>query len=458
MTIRTPVHVWLPEQVEPTLAGTFTHDPAKLLGQFEYAETYKAAGHPALAPDMPLRRSKLSVSGGAAVFPVFLDAGPDAWGRHLLGRRLARDVSELEALMLCPTDGVGNIALGELTAARLRVLAQDEFFAVLEEVEAKGIAITDLEEQVLNAAQNGTSLGGTKPKLTIQRDGLQFLAKFPAPGDSRWLPHIECAMLKLARACDVNAIANPEIWQVSPGRAALLVPRFDRVTTAAGTGRRGYVSAHSVLKLNQFPAPKPGDIVQLPLTGVSPQALRKSYVSFVEAMTPWCGGEQHLFEERRELWRRIVFNALIRNLDDHTHNHGLLCHDMLSARQQWKLAPAFDLVPSAAASAQPAFCMAYRYVPANTRKKIAHPRLVSGVNLDDLLAAATEHYGYTADDAKDHLHRAASTVTKQWQCYLAEEGVPTEERARFNATFAFAEEVVRDLHNQQLPTPTPANS
>ena len=441
MTTSTPVHVWLPEQVEPMLAGTFTHDPAKLRGQFEYAESYKADGHPALSPDMPLRKSKLTVSGGAAVFPVFLDAGPDAWGRHLLSRRLARDVSELEALMLCPTDGVGNIALGELTTARLQVLTQDEFFSVLEDVEAKGVAVTDLEEQVLNAAQNGTSLGGTKPKLTIQRDGYQYLAKFPAPGDSIWLPHIECAMLKLARACDVNAIANPEIWEVAPGRSALLVPRFDRVTTAAGITRRGYVSAQSVLKLDQFPAPKAGDIVQLSLTGITPQAFRKSYVSFVEAMAPWCGGEQHLFEERRELWRRIVFNALIRNLDDHTHNHGLLCHDMLPTRQQWTLSPAFDLVPFSAASAHPAFCMAYRYVPANARKKIAQPRLVTGVNLDDLLAAATDHYGYSADDAKDHLHRAATTVAKQWERYLAEEGVPAVERARFNATFAFAGEV-----------------
>lgn len=445
MTASTPVHVWLPEQVEPTLAGTFTHDPSKLRGQFEYAESYKAASHPALAPDMPLRKSKLTVSGGAAIFPVFLDAGPDTWGRHLLSRRLERDVSELEALMLCPTDGVGNIALGELTSARLQVFTQAEFVAVLEDVEAKGVAVTDLEEQVLNAVQNGTSLGGTKPKLTIERDGQQFLAKFPAPGDSIWLPHIECAMLKMARACKVDAIADPEIWQVSQGRSALLVPRFDRVTTAAGTARRGYVSAHSVLKLDHFSAPKPGDILQLSLTGISPQAFRKSYVSFVEAMTPWCGSEQQLFEERRELWRRIVFNALIRNLDDHTHNHGLLCHDMLSPIQRWRLSPAFDLVPFAAASAQPTFCMAYRWVPANTRKKIRQPRLVSGVNLDDLLAAATEHYGYSTEEARDHLHEAAATVTNQWERYLEEEGVPTLERSRFNGTFAFAGEVARDL-------------
>ena len=42
-----------------------------------------------------------------------------------------------------------------------------------------------------------------------------------------------------------------------------------------------------------------------------------------------------------ELWRRIVFNLLITNVDDHLHNHGFL-H---VAHGQWRLAPAFDVNP-----------------------------------------------------------------------------------------------------------------
>lgn len=54
---------------------------------------------------------------------------------------------------------------------------------------------------------NGGNSLDTKPKLTVSRDGVQFLVKFPERGDTRWLPHIECAMLKLARKCGIHLLA-----------------------------------------------------------------------------------------------------------------------------------------------------------------------------------------------------------------------------------------------------------
>lgn len=159
MTHTAPVHVWLPDSPTPVLAGEFTHDSVGPVGRFRYDSAYLAARHPPLAPDLPLRSRPCAVTGGHGIFPLFMDAGPDAWGRHLLARRLERDVSEVEALMLCPTDGVGNIALGEVTPERQRVLTIDEFLNILSGLEAGGQAQTDQEEQVLDAAQNGTSLG-----------------------------------------------------------------------------------------------------------------------------------------------------------------------------------------------------------------------------------------------------------------------------------------------------------
>ena len=89
--------------------------------------------------------------GGTGIFPLFLDAGPDAWGRHLLARRLEHEVDEMQALTLCATDGVGNIALGEITEERTRILAMDEFLAILGEIEAGTVVASDLEAQVLDA-------------------------------------------------------------------------------------------------------------------------------------------------------------------------------------------------------------------------------------------------------------------------------------------------------------------
>jgi serine/threonine-protein kinase HipA len=45
--------------------------------------------------------------------------------------------------------------------------------------------------------------------------------------------------------------------------------------------------------------------------------------------------------DARELFRRMVFNALISNLDDHPRNHALLAPD-----RQWQLSPAYDLTPA----------------------------------------------------------------------------------------------------------------
>lgn len=437
MTHAAPVHVWLADSPAPVLAGEFTHDSAGPVGRFRYDASYLAARHPPLAPDLPLRSRPFAVTGGHGIFPLFMDAGPDAWGRHLLARRLERDVSEVEALMLCPTDGVGNIAMGEITPERQRVLTIDEFLTILSGLEAGGQAQTDQEEQVLDAAQNGTSLGGTKPKLTVSRDGVHYLAKFPQQGDSRWLPHTECAMLKLAEACGIGTCKDPEVWHLSAGRAALLLRRFDRTTTPAGVLRKGYVSAHALLRLD-LATPAPAETLHYGTVGFTSQGLRKSYVSLAEGMARWCGGQAAHRGERRELWRRIVFNALIRNLDDHSKNHGLLCEDMV--QQRWRLAPAFDLVPAAALPQNPALSMGYRYVPGTRRgRQPLPPRLVTTVDAGDLVAAAADHYGYAPEEAQEALHAIAAIIADQWRKMMSAEGVPGEEIRRFETTFGFAE-------------------
>ncbi|PKO94402.1 MAG: type II toxin-antitoxin system HipA family toxin [Betaproteobacteria bacterium HGW-Betaproteobacteria-10] len=429
------VHVWLTEMTSPVIAGEFTHDAGTRTGRFVYGAEYLKGGYPALSPDLPLRSRPVSVVGGTGIFPLFLDAGPDAWGRHLLARRLEHDVDEMEALTLCATDGVGNIALGELSDERSRVLSMDEFLAILGEIESGTVIASDLEAQVLDAVQNGTSLGGTKPKLTISRDNVHYLAKFPEPGDSRWLPHIESAMLKLGRQCGIRT-CDGEVWHLPGGqRAALLVKRFDRETTSQGIYRRGFVSAHALLRLDLNP-PSQNDTLTFATQGFSLQTLRKSYVSLASDMLKWCGSQEIHREERRELWRRIVFNALIRNSDDHSKNHGLLCDDM--RKQHWRLAPAFDLVAPISSTEHCALAMAYRYVPAPRRGPSQAPRLVTRVSIDDLIASACEHYGYVETEAREYLLFAASQVTSNWQTLMVEEGMPADEVGRFKATFSCA--------------------
>ena len=440
MTETVSVHVWLPGETIPVQAGTFTHDATRPLGEFHYDPDYLNAHAPSLAPDLPLKRGALRLATGKAILPLLLDAGPDTWGRHVLARRLGREITEFEALSLCPTDGVGNLALGDLTEERMQLLTLEQFLEILAELEAGGVAATNLEERVLDAALNGTSLGGTKPKLTLVRNETQYLAKFPEPGDSLWLPHTECAMLRLANECGIRA-SLAEVWRLPDGRAALLVERFDRTRLPEGWARTAYVSAHALLRLDMV-TPRGEDQLALATQGFTVSGLRRSYVTLAADMAKWCGGRETHRDERRELWRRIVFNALIRNLDDHTRNHGLLCqsHDP----HTWRLSPAFDLVPARAIAQTPALAMAYRYIPPTKKARQQNgPRLIARISTEDLLAAATEHYGYEPEEALAYLQQTATTVHSRWQPLMAEAGMPAEAIQRFSSVFAYAADLAR---------------
>ena len=426
------VWVWLPGDTGPTLAGQFQHDGKQ--GEFVYALAYLAAKHPPLAPDMPTKAAKCRISDGAGIFPIFLDAGPDTWGLHLLERRLERQIDLFESLTLCPVDGVGNLALGELTEERMRVLSIDQFLSILEEIKAQGKAITDVQEQVLDAVENGTSLGGTKPKLTLEKDGIQYLAKFPAKGDDPWLPHVESAMLKLSKRCGIDA-CEAEVWQLPDGKnTALLIKRFDRAPVSGGQSRLGFVSAHSVLRLDKQPVnatQADAGLLGFGTQGFTTDSLRKSYVAFADAMARWCGGHEFHLEARRELWRRIVFNALIRNTDDHARNHGLLCVDMPAKR--WQLAPAYDLVAPPIAREVPNLALAYRYIRPTNKQQA---RLVWAASRQDLIDAGVAHYGYKAEEATAQLETSIALIQSEWRNALAAEGMPTDAIQRYQGTFS----------------------
>ncbi|MBK5914653.1 type II toxin-antitoxin system HipA family toxin [Rhodocyclus purpureus] len=323
---------------------------------------------------------------------------------------------------------------GELTDERLLVLDVDEFLSILNDIKARGLAVTDVQEQVLDAVENGTSLGGTKPKLTLSSHGQQYLAKFPAKGDSPWLPHVEAAMLKLARRCGIDA-CQCEVWRLPDGRnRALLLKRFDRSPVAGGSGCIGFVSAHSVMRLDRQPtsaAQADARLLAFGTQGITTDSLRKSYVAFADAMARWCGGRDAHREARRELWRRIVFNALIRNADDHARNHGLLCADM--AAKRWQLAPAYDLVAPALARETPNLALAYLYIRPTARQGA---RLVWAATLADLLLAAELHYGYSREEARAYLQGTQDLIQSAWRSALRSEGMPEHEIDRYRASFS----------------------
>jgi serine/threonine-protein kinase HipA len=150
-------------------------------------------------------------------------------------------------------------------------------------------------------------------------DGL-WIAKFNRPDDKWNNARIEHAMLALARTCGLTT-AESKVVGIG-GRDVLLVKRFDREKTNAGYRRARMVSALTLLKAED-----------------SPQSRNKwSYVLLVEELRRVSAEPK---KDAAELFRRMCFNALISNTDDHPRNHALI-----AKARDWQLSPAYDLTPT----------------------------------------------------------------------------------------------------------------
>ncbi len=166
----------------------------------------------------------------------------------------------------------------------------------------------------------GTSMGGARPKAVVEDDTGLWLAKFNRPGD-RWnYPKTEHAMLELARQCGINA-ARSRIESIG-GSDVLLVQRFDREKNSLGYIRARMISGLTLLRAE--------DSIH--------KRDRWSYVIMAEELRRVVTEPK---QDATELFRRMCFNALISNLDDHPSNHALIAME-----QKWKLSPAYDLTPS----------------------------------------------------------------------------------------------------------------
>jgi serine/threonine-protein kinase HipA len=160
----------------------------------------------------------------------------------------------------------------------------------------------------------GTSLGGMRPKCTIlDESGRLCIGKFPSVADARSVTRGEVLALRLARDAGID-VAAARILELDEAPVAL-IERFDRTEEFA---RVHYLSAASMLQ-----ASRDED---------------RSYTEIADVIRSKCVRPT---DDVRQLWRRMVFNLLITNVDDHLHNHGFL----YEGDGQWRLAPAFDLNP-----------------------------------------------------------------------------------------------------------------
>jgi serine/threonine-protein kinase HipA len=232
----------------------------------------------------------------------------------------------MDYLLQSADDRAGALGFGlnNVPPAPLRKFNQTIDLAKLQELaEAliKGEIPNDpAAPQVQELLLLGTSMGGARPKAVVQDDDGLWVTKFNHP-DDRWNnTRVEHAMLRLARKCGINA-AESRIETVG-GKDVLLIKRFDRGKTKDGYTRTRMVSGLTVLRAGE----------------TADARARWSYVILAEELRRIVAEPK---KDAHELFRRMTFNALISNLDDHPRNHAIIAPD-----QHWKLSPAYDLTPS----------------------------------------------------------------------------------------------------------------
>lgn len=328
------VYITLPGQVSPITAGRLTIAPNRQgipTGKFVYGKSYlsRADAVPFDPIELKLRDTVFETTSLNGVFGSLRDAGPDYWGRRIIERHSGKiQLGEIDYLLYSPDDRAGALGFGlnQIPPAPKREFNQTLDLTKLQEIADAIIREDDIspekeETQILDLMLAGTSMGGARPKAVVEdNDGL-WLAKFNRQDDKWNSARVEKSMLHLAKLCGLKT-AESCITTIG-GRDVLLVKRFDRDRAEGGYTRSRMISALTVLRSEDNHRSRE----------------KWSYVLLAEELRRICSNPT---EDAKELFRRMVFNALISNTDDHPRNHAFIAPNI-----DWKLSPAYDLTPSA---------------------------------------------------------------------------------------------------------------
>lgn len=284
-----------------------------------------------LSPDLfPV----LSVQHPQQVFFCALeDTAPDSWGERVIRRAHARlrqsdrDTPALEPVdFIMWVDDEARVGALRLFDPQTKVYLQsgETHWHVPPLVELDKVvraaraleAGTESEQDLQYLLGKGTSLGGARPKSTVRdTDGRLALGKFPSQADKRDVIRGEVLAMHLAAKAGID-VATARVELVH-GTAVAIIRRFDRTD---GGGRIPYVSAATMLQSDG----------------------RDAAHAYTELVDVLLRDGANPIDDIHELWRRLVFNFLICNTDDHLRNIGFL----YDARNHgWRLSPAFDLNP-----------------------------------------------------------------------------------------------------------------
>ncbi len=354
---------------------------------FEYDKAWLK--HPerfALEPALLLTDGAFHTQADQRLFGAMGDSAPDRWGRVLMRRaettrakeagETSRTLREVDFLLgvndearqgaLRFSEKMGGTFLSPKEKRTIpplvnlpRLLSATERFLDNEE---------DNEDLRLLLAP-GSSLGGARPKASVLDQANRIsIAKFPRKDDEFNVVGWEAVVLRLAHK---SGIRIPD-WQYEliSGKPVLIIRRFDRTSDGE---RIPFLSAMSML------GAKDGE--------------EHSYLEIVDALRRHGAMPE---ADMAELWRRIVFNILVSNTDDHLRNHAFI----YEREKGWRLSPAYDMNPT----------------PIEIKPRI----LTTAIDLHDRTASldralsVTRDFRLSLDQAKEIIKEASQGVA-QWK-------------------------------------------
>lgn len=338
------------------LIGAVAWDAKRNTSVFEFTEDFVRLGldtAPLMMPIEDLQRgqrifsfAELAINTFEGLPGMLADALPDAFGNTVLRawlrtqNRTAESLTPLEKLSY-----IGSRAMGalEFEPSSQVVVAQEDVEVsrlveltnkVMASKEQVDISLSEEEELAMSELiRVGTSAGGMRPKaivgynpeskqiksgqLDLSQGFIHYLLKFDGVhnsglGDPKGYGRSEMAYYKMALDCGIKMM--PCTLLEENGRAHFMTKRFDR----GDNGKK--IHMQTLCAISHFDYNKPGGY---------------DYEDAFEEMRALNLG----YDEIEALYRRMLFNIIARNQDDHTKNISFL----MDASGKWKLSPAYDL-------------------------------------------------------------------------------------------------------------------
>ena len=406
------VYIILPGETEFVTAGRFELTAGRngvTTGRFIYGRSYLARSNavPLDPIELKLRQGTYQTTRLKGVFGSIRDASPDYWGRRVMEKHAGKTtLGEIDYLLHSPDDRAGALGFGlnrepptprrkfnqTIELERLQALAD---LIIADEELPEG----DEAEQVQRLLNSGTSMGGARPKAVIEDNNALWIAKFRHPEDKWNDARVEHAMLVLAGECGLQA-AESRVVTIG-AHDAVLVKRFDREHTSTGYRRGRMVSA-------------------LTLLGADENYQNRENWSYVLLAEELRRISSKPSTDAPELFRRMCFNALISNIDDHPRNHAVV-----AMNTDWKLSPAYDLTPSTPISIE--------------RRDLALECGDMGryAHAENLLSQSAR-FLLESDNAKNTIDTIEEIVKSKWHDIARREGVTENDCERIASAFAYS--------------------